>query len=324
MGADHQGSQHFTAIRDWTNARTPAEKQLRHASACLRRCQDLSGRQSERALSAAAGLHLRGHEGAARRHGHRPRGVGAADHLRHRSLAAARRAQGRAEGKYRGVAIVDDSVSDAELQRLHSVGVRGARFNFGGNFKLAPSLDDACAARSTASASSAGSSRCLASTTISSRSRRNCARSGCPPSSTTWAGPDYRRGTSAPVIRLMLDLLKNDNWWIGLSNGDLRSQAGYPWDDAVEFGRLFYEAAPDRCLWGTDWPHVHRFIRPGGHDRPRHRSRIRGSSGCWSAMSPTGRRATGSWSTIRRGSSDSTERKSNVSRLSVKPPRCGA
>ena len=45
------------------------------------------------------------------------------------------------KGKYRGVAIVDDSVSDAELARLHAVGVRGARFNFGGNFKLAPSLE---------------------------------------------------------------------------------------------------------------------------------------------------------------------------------------
>jgi 2-pyrone-4,6-dicarboxylate lactonase len=44
------------------------------------------------------------------------------------------------KGRYRGVAIVDDSVGDAELDRLNSVGVRGARFNFGGNFKLAPSL----------------------------------------------------------------------------------------------------------------------------------------------------------------------------------------
>ncbi len=44
------------------------------------------------------------------------------------------------KGKYRGVAIVDDSVSDAELDRLNRVGVRGARFNFGGNFKLAPSI----------------------------------------------------------------------------------------------------------------------------------------------------------------------------------------
>ena len=45
------------------------------------------------------------------------------------------------KGKYRGVAIVDDGVSDAELARLHGVGVRGARFNFGGNFKLAPSVE---------------------------------------------------------------------------------------------------------------------------------------------------------------------------------------
>ncbi len=44
------------------------------------------------------------------------------------------------KGKYRGVVIVDDSVGNAELQRLHDVGVRGARFNFGGNFKLAPSV----------------------------------------------------------------------------------------------------------------------------------------------------------------------------------------
>ena len=79
-------------------------------------------------------------------------------------------------------------------------------------------------------------------------------------------GPEVLRGTSAPVIRLMLDLLKNDNWWVGLSNGDLRSQAGYPWNDMVAFGRLFYAAAPDRCMWGTDWPHVHRFIRPGAHE----------------------------------------------------------
>jgi predicted TIM-barrel fold metal-dependent hydrolase len=81
-------------------------------------------------------------------------------------------------------------------------------------------------------------------------------------------GPDYSRGTSAPVIRLILDLLKRNNWWVSLSNGDLRSKTGEPWDDAVAFGRLLYEAAPDRCLWGTDWPHVHRFIHPGhGHGR---------------------------------------------------------
>ena len=32
--------------------------------------------------------------------------------------------------RYRGIGIVDDSVSDKELERLHAAGVRGARFNF--------------------------------------------------------------------------------------------------------------------------------------------------------------------------------------------------
>ncbi len=163
--------------------------------------------------------------------------------------------------KYRGVAIIDDSVSDAELERLNSVGVRGARFNFGGRFKLAPSV--------------AGFRRGLARVreigwfikifgfeddflAVESELRNL----ECSAIIDHMGGPDYRRGASQPAIRLILDLLRNDNWWVGLSNGDLRSHVGYPWDDAVEFGRLLYQAAPERCLWGTDWPHVHRFIRP--------------------------------------------------------------
>src|SRR5665213_4273062 len=33
-------------------------------------------------------------------------------------------------GNYRGVACVEDSVTDRELQRLHEGGIRGIRFNF--------------------------------------------------------------------------------------------------------------------------------------------------------------------------------------------------
>ncbi|MEA3024756.1 MAG: 2-pyrone-4,6-dicarboxylate lactonase, partial [Alphaproteobacteria bacterium] len=139
-------------------------------------------------------------------------------------------------------------------------------FNFGGNFKLAPSLDSF---RRTldrvrelgwfVKVFGFGDDFLAVETELR--------KIKLPAIIDHLGGPEYNRGTSAPVIRLLLDLFKNDNWWVGLSNGDLRSQSGYPWDDAVKFGRLFYEAAPDRCLWGTDWPHVHRFIRPSkdGH-----------------------------------------------------------
>jgi predicted TIM-barrel fold metal-dependent hydrolase len=164
-------------------------------------------------------------------------------------------------GKYRGVAIINDNVTDAELARLHSVGVRGARFNFGGNFKLAPSMDSF--RRSMARVRELGwfikvfgfGDDFLA---VEAELRKIT----MPAIIDHVGGPDVTKGTSAPVIRMLLDLLKNDNWWALLSNGDLRSKTGAPWDDVVPFGRAFYEAAPDRCMWGTDWPHVHRFIRP--------------------------------------------------------------
>jgi 2-pyrone-4,6-dicarboxylate lactonase len=165
------------------------------------------------------------------------------------------------KGKYRGVAIVDDSVSNTELDRLNRVGVRGARFNFGGNFKLAPSLDGFH--------HSLGRVRELGwfvkvfgfgddFLAVEAELRKI----KLPAIIDHIGAPNVQRGTSVPVIRLLLDLLKHDNWWVSLSNGDLRSQAGEPWDDVVAFGRLFYQAAPDRCMWGTDWPHVHRFIHP--------------------------------------------------------------
>jgi predicted TIM-barrel fold metal-dependent hydrolase len=169
--------------------------------------------------------------------------------------------QAAPKDRYRGVAIVDDGVSDAELQRLHDVGVRGARFNFGGNFKLAPSL--ATFRRTLARVRELGWFAKMFGFGDDILAVEGELRGITSPAMIDhMGGLDYRRGSSQPVVRLILDLLAKENWWIGLSNGDLRSHTGPPWHDAVEFGRLFYQAAPGRCVWGTDWPHVHRFIRP--------------------------------------------------------------
>lgn len=165
------------------------------------------------------------------------------------------------KGRYKGVAIIDDSVSDAELKRLTDAGVCSARFNFGGNFKLAPSL--ATFRRSLDRIRAHGWSCKIFGfgddfLPVADELRKIT----MPAIIDHMGGPVYERGTDHPVVRLILELLQKENWWIGLSNGDLRSKKGEPWDDAAEFGRMLYAAAPTRCMWGTDWPHVHRFIRP--------------------------------------------------------------
>jgi len=49
--------------------------------------------------------------------------------------------------------------------------------------------------------------------------------------------------------------MKNLNAWVKICGAERVSSKGPPFSDAVPFGRALIEAAPDRVLWGTDWPH---------------------------------------------------------------------
>jgi predicted TIM-barrel fold metal-dependent hydrolase len=41
-----------------------------------------------------------------------------------------------------------------------------------------------------------------------------------------------------------------------VSNGNRLSPMERGWDDAIPFAQAYIGAAPDRIIWGTDWPHV--------------------------------------------------------------------
>ena len=54
----------------------------------------------------------------------------------------------------------------------------------------------------------------------------------------------------------MLKLARNlENCWVKISGSERISSAGPPFTDAVPFAQALIAAAPDRILWGTDWPH---------------------------------------------------------------------
>jgi predicted TIM-barrel fold metal-dependent hydrolase len=60
--------------------------------------------------------------------------------------------------------------------------------------------------------------------------------------------------------------MKLDTCWVKVCGAERVSTAGPPFLDAVPFARAIVNAAPDRVLWGTDWPHpnVGRFMPNDG------------------------------------------------------------
>lgn len=66
---------------------------------------------------------------------------------------------------------------------------------------------------------------------------------------------DPSLGKNDPTLILILELLKKGNFWIMLSLTEKISRAGHPWDDVLPLGHALIQAAPDRMIWGSDWPH---------------------------------------------------------------------
>lgn len=158
--------------------------------------------------------------------------------------------------RYRGVAIIDDSVTDAELLRLHEAGVRGARFNFWKALGL--DLDLQSFRRSLDRIRGYGwHAKIFFTPEQLVELHEEFTKIRTPAVIDHMGQLDFSKGLAQPAARLLLGLLAQENWWMMLSNADRWSASNAPpWSDAVPFARACYELAPDRCIWSTDWPHV--------------------------------------------------------------------
>jgi 2-pyrone-4,6-dicarboxylate lactonase len=56
-------------------------------------------------------------------------------------------------------------------------------------------------------------------------------------------------------MKLMLRMLENEKIWCKISGAERSSETGAPWHDIVPLTHGILEVAPERVLWGTDWPH---------------------------------------------------------------------
>jgi len=156
---------------------------------------------------------------------------------------------------YRGVAVVEDAVTDVELRRLHDGGIRGIRFNFVKHLGGVPDLQvfyrlverikpmgwhivlhfDACDLL---------------------EQRELLARIDVPFIIDHMGRVKAAEGVEQKPFRALTELYRrNPLAWIKISGAERVSVGKRPFRDAVPFAQALIAIDAGRLLWGTDWPH---------------------------------------------------------------------
>jgi len=164
-------------------------------------------------------------------------------------------------GALRGVGMVSKDVTDGELEALHAGGVCGARFNFVAHLGGAPDLK--VVENVLARIAPLGWHVVLhldAGDILTYRDFFDHLR--IPFVIDHMGRIEAKHGLDQKPFRLLLELMKNELAWVKVSGPERISSAGKPFHDAIPFARTLIEAAPDRVLWGTDFPHPNVKVMP--------------------------------------------------------------
>ena len=170
-------------------------------------------------------------------------------------------------GRFLGVARIDDQTAKSELQRLHEGGIRGVRFNLLNRPRGNVVLD--VFDRAVERVAEFGWSVDLhidPKNLLEQEKRIRALPIAVVIDHIARINP--ADGLNQPAFQLLLDLMKEKRFWVKVSGADkicktgVHSYLGLPYIDVVPLARAVIEVAPDRVLWGTDWPHSNNFA-PG-------------------------------------------------------------
>ena len=154
----------------------------------------------------------------------------------------------------RGVAVVNASVTDAELKRLDGARVRGIRFNLG-NAGGATTMDMLePLAKRIAPMGWHVQFNMSADMTLAAKDVLN--RLPCQVVFDHLAHMPEPIGIGHPAFAVVVDLLQKGKAWVKLSGAYADTKIGPPtYADSTAVAKAYVQAAPQRLVWGSDWPH---------------------------------------------------------------------
>jgi predicted TIM-barrel fold metal-dependent hydrolase len=150
----------------------------------------------------------------------------------------------------RGIAVVDPAISDAELGRLDAAGMRGLRFNLkSGGLGL-----DTLEPIAQRIADLGWHIQLFTTAAVIAEIAPRLRALPVPVVFDHMGGPEIAHGLAQPGFAALLGLLRDGGAWVKLSGAERLSAQDAGYDDVVPFARALIAAAPERALWGLDWP----------------------------------------------------------------------
>jgi 2-pyrone-4,6-dicarboxylate lactonase len=159
------------------------------------------------------------------------------------------------EGRYRGVACVEDGVTDRELEGLHTGGIRGIRFNFVKHLGGVPDLG--VFYRLVERIKPLGWHVVLHFDAEDIVSQIDLlGRIDVPFIIDHMGRVKAADGLQQAPFQSLLTLYRNNPLaWVKVCGAERVSSGRRPFLDAVPFAQALIDEDPSRILWGTDWPH---------------------------------------------------------------------
>ncbi|MFZ0609548.1 MAG: amidohydrolase family protein [Xanthobacteraceae bacterium] len=166
------------------------------------------------------------------------------------------------KGRYRGSALLDPNTPDVEVERLDEAGVRGVRLHFFGSH-LGPPQRREDMLRIIEKVSPYGWHIQIHTGGHGLLDLYEFITSLEAPVVIDHIGRiDIAEGLKGKTFSVLRRLLDRGNIWVKLSGTDRISKEKYPYADAIAFPRDLAAHAPERVVWGTDWPHPNHDAMP--------------------------------------------------------------
>ena len=161
---------------------------------------------------------------------------------------------GQSPGRLRGIAVVTPEVTDRELESMHVAGVRGLRINV--LFPGAGLSVEAMEILARRIAPLGWHMQFLVDGRELPGLLPRMRKLPCPGVIDHMGHLPAGLGFQHPGFQAVRELIAHHGWWTKLSGAYRISEDLPDFADVTPIAQALIEAAPDRVVWGSDWPHV--------------------------------------------------------------------